>query len=215
MSLRTRAGALAALTTMAVGLQAVPASPAPHAADAPTRANAPTSVVATWQHEAATFTPGLTVRAVTESRSRRGQSLAEVHAGADMVVTSYTLFRLEADEYVALDWGGLVLDEAQMVKNHLGKTHQGVRRLDVPFRLALTGGRTYTFFVGSQQGCASDIGISMLDSGGNLVASSEGVFLPEYDYAARLVFRAPRTGTFYATVGAGDDCQVLYRFRMR
>ncbi len=83
------------------------------------------------------------------------------------------------------------------------------------FKLALTGGRTYTFFVGSQQGCASDIGISMLDSGGNLVASSEGVFLPEYDYAARLVFRAPRTGTFYATVGAVDDCQVLYRFRMR
>lgn len=100
---------------------------------------APTSVVATWAHEAETFTPGLTVRTVTESRSRRGRSLAEVHEGADLVVTSYTLFRLEADDYVGLDWGGLVLDEAQMVKNHQGKTHQAVRRLDVPFRLALTG----------------------------------------------------------------------------
>jgi SNF2 family DNA or RNA helicase len=96
-------------------------------------------VVSTWAHEAATFTPGLTVRTVTESRSRRGASLAEVADGADLVITSYTLYRLEADDYVARDWGGLVLDEAQMVKNHQGKTYQAVRRLDVPFRLALTG----------------------------------------------------------------------------
>ncbi len=100
---------------------------------------APTSVVGTWAHEAAAFTPGLTVRTVTESRARRGRALAEVVEGADLVVTSYTLFRLEAAEYVGLDWGGLVLDEAQMVKNHLGKTYQAVRRLNVPFRLALTG----------------------------------------------------------------------------
>jgi SNF2 family DNA or RNA helicase len=32
-----------------------------------------------------------------------------------------------------------VLDEAQTVKNHHGKTYQSVRRLDVPFRVALTG----------------------------------------------------------------------------
>jgi len=100
---------------------------------------APTSVVSTWAHEAATFTPGLTVRTVTESRSRRGGSLAEVAEGADLVITSYTLYRLEADDYVAREWGGLVLDEAQTVKNHQGKTYQAVRRLDVPFRLALTG----------------------------------------------------------------------------
>jgi superfamily II DNA or RNA helicase len=100
---------------------------------------APTSVVATWAHEAATFTPDLTVRTVTESRARRGTSLADVYDGADLVVTSYTLYRLEADDYVELDWGALILDEAQMVKNHLGKTHQAVRRLDAPFRLAMTG----------------------------------------------------------------------------
>ena len=100
---------------------------------------APTSVVSTWVTEAETFTPGLTVRGVTESRSRRGTPLAEVHRDADIVVTSYTLYRLEVEDYTALDWGGLVLDEAQMVKNHTGKTYQSVRRLDVPFRLALTG----------------------------------------------------------------------------
>jgi SNF2 family DNA or RNA helicase len=100
---------------------------------------APTSVVSTWAGEAATFTPGLDVRVVTESQARRGEPLAEVCEGADLVVTSYTLFRLEQADYIARTWGGLVLDEAQMVKNHQGKTYQAVRRLDVPFRLALSG----------------------------------------------------------------------------
>ncbi len=100
---------------------------------------APTSVVSTWAQEAATFAPGLVVRTVTESRSRRRTALAEVHEGADVVITSYTLYRLEVEDYTALAWGGLVLDEAQTVKNHTSKTYQAVRRLDVPFRLALSG----------------------------------------------------------------------------
>ncbi len=100
---------------------------------------APTSVVATWAGEAATFTPGLEVRTVTESQARRGTTVAEVREGADVVVTSYTLFRLEQEAYADAAWGGLVLDEAQTVKNHHGKTYQAVRRIDVPFRLAVTG----------------------------------------------------------------------------
>ncbi|HET7387314.1 MAG TPA: DEAD/DEAH box helicase [Nocardioidaceae bacterium] len=100
---------------------------------------APTTVVSTWAHEAASFTPGLVVRTVTESHARRGMTIAELAEDADVLITSYTLFRLEVDAYRGCDWGGLVLDEAQAVKNHHGKTYQCVRRLDVPFRLALTG----------------------------------------------------------------------------
>ncbi|MGH3370136.1 MAG: DEAD/DEAH box helicase, partial [Nocardioidaceae bacterium] len=100
---------------------------------------APTSVVSTWAHEAATFIPDLVVRTVTESQARRGAGICSLHDGADLVITSYTLYRLEVDDYAGLAWGGLVLDEAQTVKNHQGKTYQSVRRLDVPFRLALTG----------------------------------------------------------------------------
>jgi SNF2 family DNA or RNA helicase len=49
---------------------------------------APTSVVATWAGEAAQFTPGLVVRTVTESRSRRRSSVAELAGDADLVITS-------------------------------------------------------------------------------------------------------------------------------
>jgi superfamily II DNA or RNA helicase len=100
---------------------------------------APTSVVPGWVREAAQHAPGLDVRAVHAGQRRRGVGLAQLTAGADIVVTSYTLLRLEAEDYVALPWGGLVLDEAQQVKNHQGKTYQAVRRIEAPFRLALTG----------------------------------------------------------------------------
>ncbi|WP_435744568.1 SNF2-related protein [Nocardioides sp. SYSU DS0663] len=100
---------------------------------------APTSVVPGWVREAALHAPDLEVRAVTAGRRRRGRSVADVAAGADVVVTTYTLLRLEIEEYADLAWGGLVLDEAQQVKNHQGKTYQAVRRVDARFRLALTG----------------------------------------------------------------------------
>ena len=50
-------------------------------------------------------------------------------AGADVVVTSYTLFRLDFEDYEALDWAGLILDEAQFVKNHQSKAYQCAQRL--------------------------------------------------------------------------------------
>lgn len=99
---------------------------------------APTSVVPNWVAEAARFAPGLTVSAVTDTLKKSGRSIDEL-AGADVVVTSYTLFRLDAEAYREAEWAGLVLDEAQAVKNHQSKTYRCVRELPAPFKLALTG----------------------------------------------------------------------------
>jgi superfamily II DNA or RNA helicase len=100
---------------------------------------APASVVHNWVTEAGRFTRGLTVAAITQTRARRGCELAEAVAGADLVVTSYTLFRLEYDDYHVLDWAGLVLDEAQFVKNASAVGHRCARRLPAGFKLAMTG----------------------------------------------------------------------------
>jgi superfamily II DNA or RNA helicase len=100
---------------------------------------APTSVVSNWAMEAERFTPGLTVAAISETRARRGTDLHDVIAGADVVITSYTLFRLEYPDYAAVDWAGLVLDEAQFVKNHQSQSYQCVKKLPAPFKLAITG----------------------------------------------------------------------------
>jgi superfamily II DNA or RNA helicase len=100
---------------------------------------APTSVVTNWTAECRKFTPGLTAVAVTSTGRRSGTSLAEQVAGADIVVTSYALLRIDFEAYAGIDWAGVILDEAQFVKNHASKTHQCVRRLDARFKLAITG----------------------------------------------------------------------------
>jgi superfamily II DNA or RNA helicase len=99
---------------------------------------APTSVVSNWVGEAERFTPGLKVRAITDTLKKSGRSIDEF-ATADIVVTTYTLFRLDAEAYREVEWAGLVLDEAQAVKNHQSKTYKCVRELVTPFKLALTG----------------------------------------------------------------------------
>ncbi|MGH3787801.1 MAG: SNF2-related protein [Pseudonocardiaceae bacterium] len=100
---------------------------------------APTSVVSNWAAEAARFAPDVAVVTIADTLRRRGQDLPDVMAGADVVVTSYTLFRLDADAYAAADWSGLILDEAQFTKNHQSKVHQCARRFPAPFKLAITG----------------------------------------------------------------------------
>src|SRR5206468_585722 len=99
---------------------------------------APTSVVSGWVGEAAHFAPALRVEAVSDTLAKSHRTIDEL-AGADVVVTTYTLLRLEADAYRTVDWGGVILDEAQYVKNHQAKTYRCVRELAAPFKLALTG----------------------------------------------------------------------------
>ncbi|MCL2770170.1 MAG: SNF2 family helicase [Solirubrobacterales bacterium] len=98
----------------------------------------PSSVVSGWVSEARRFAPSLTVEPVTDTLARSGRSIEQI-AEADVVVTTYTLFRLDFDAYRSQSWAGLVLDEAQYVKNHQAKTYRCVRELAAPFKLAMTG----------------------------------------------------------------------------
>jgi superfamily II DNA or RNA helicase len=100
---------------------------------------APTSVVGNWVAEAARFTPGLRVVTVTRSGSRRGRSLAAAVAGADLVVTSYQLFRLDAADFREQQWTALILDEAQFVKNVQSQGFRCARDFPAPVTFAVTG----------------------------------------------------------------------------
>ncbi len=99
---------------------------------------APTSVAPNWATEAARFAPELSVDVVLDTLAKSGRSIDEL-ATANVVVTTYTVFRLDADAYRATAWAGLILDEAQFVKNHRGKTYRCARELSTPFKLAITG----------------------------------------------------------------------------
>ncbi len=107
--------------------------------DAPFLVVAPTSVVGNWLAECERFAPGLVAVAVTETEARRGTTLAEVAKGATLVVTSYALFRLEHDDYLGIEWAGLLLDEAQFAKNAASQAYQRARLLPVACKVAITG----------------------------------------------------------------------------
>jgi SNF2-related domain/Helicase conserved C-terminal domain len=127
------------LQSLALICHAVEAAGAAGTAAPPFLIVAPTSVVANWAAEARRFAPGLHVVPVTETGSRSGEPLGALIAGADAVVTSYALLRLDFDAYSARQWSGLILDEAQFTKNHQSKIYQCARRLPAQFKLAITG----------------------------------------------------------------------------
>ena len=100
---------------------------------------APTSVVGSWVEQAERFCPDLRVRAVTRTAAKREDSLEQIAAHSDVVVTSYTIARLCEEEFIAQDWAWVVCDEAQFVKNHASATYKAVRRLRAPSTIAITG----------------------------------------------------------------------------
>ncbi len=107
--------------------------------DAPWLVVAPTSVVGNWAAECRRFAPQLKVVTVTETEKRRASTLADHTAGCDLVVTSYSLFRLEYDGYAGIEWAGLFLDEAQFAKNRQSQTYQRAKLLPAPFKVCMTG----------------------------------------------------------------------------
>ena len=99
----------------------------------------PMSVMNNWQREAARFTPALPVmihHGAERLRAGEFRAAAERHA---IVVTSYGLVHRDIGFMADIPWRGVVLDEAQNVKNPQTKQSEAVRRLQAGYRFALTG----------------------------------------------------------------------------
>ncbi len=107
--------------------------------DAPYLVVAPTSVVGNWAAECRRFAPDLDVVTITETQRRRRTTLEDVAAEVDVVITSYSLFRIEYDHYAAVEWAGLFLDEAQFAKNRHSQTYQRAKTLPVSYKVAMSG----------------------------------------------------------------------------
>ncbi|HXA31003.1 MAG TPA: DEAD/DEAH box helicase [Acidimicrobiales bacterium] len=107
--------------------------------DAPYLVVAPTSVVGNWAAECRRFAPDLDVVTITETGRRRAMTLTDMTARRALVITSYGLFRREYEEYAAIGWAGLFLDEAQFAKNRHSQTYQRAKTLPVSFKVAMSG----------------------------------------------------------------------------
>jgi SNF2 family DNA or RNA helicase len=99
----------------------------------------PTSVIANWQREAARFTPGLRVLVHHGGRRARGGDFRSVAAAHDVVISSYALLHRDLAHLAEVEWTGVVLDEAQNVKNSETLQARAARSLNAVWRIALTG----------------------------------------------------------------------------
>ncbi len=100
----------------------------------------PTSVLTNWQREVSKFAPNQVKTLVYHGDKRpKGAALVKAVQQLDLVITSYTLVQRDLKDLKRVEWRGMVLDEAQNIKNPTAKQSVAVREIESEFRIALTG----------------------------------------------------------------------------
>jgi superfamily II DNA or RNA helicase len=106
---------------------------------APTLVVCPMSLVGNWQREAQRFAPDLRVYVHHGSDRAKSDLFKSKIVDADLVLTTYALATRDRALLTAQQWGRVVLDEAQNIKNSTTRQSKAVRALPAHRRLALTG----------------------------------------------------------------------------
>jgi superfamily II DNA or RNA helicase len=99
----------------------------------------PTSVVANWRKEAEKFTPELPVTIHHGANRLKGDKFVQRAEDHALVLTSYSLLHRDLELLQKVKWAGVILDEAQNIKNAQTKQAQAAFALQAEYRFALTG----------------------------------------------------------------------------
>ncbi len=109
-------------------------------AAAPTLLVAPTSVLGNWEREARRFAPALVAYIHHgPQRAKTAEALGGAIKGADLVIASFGVARLDAAALRRLAWRRLVIDESQNIKNPSAVITKALRAVPAERRIALTG----------------------------------------------------------------------------
>ncbi|MFI9123069.1 DEAD/DEAH box helicase [Streptomyces bikiniensis] len=100
----------------------------------PTLVVCPTSLMGNWQREIEKFAPGTPVRRF-HGTARDLDGLPD----GGFVLTTYGTMRLDAERLAERNWGLVVADEAQHVKNPYSATARRLRTIGARARVALSG----------------------------------------------------------------------------
>lgn len=93
----------------------------------------PTTLVGNWLKECEKFTPGLNV-AIYHGAQRQ----LATH-GKDLVITTYGLLRRDIAKFKGREWGVVIIDEAQAIKNPDADQTRAVKSLKAAACIAMTG----------------------------------------------------------------------------
>jgi SNF2 family DNA or RNA helicase len=99
----------------------------------------PMSVAGNWVHESRRFGPSIRVYLHHGPGRLAGQEFKQVAENHDLVISTYSLLARDLADLKLPNWYGVVLDEAQNVKNPDTQQAKAIRQISSGFRLALTG----------------------------------------------------------------------------
>ena len=108
-------------------------------AEEPTLLVCPTSVLNNWRKEAARFTPDLPLMVHHGPGRRRDAEFVDAARQHAIVVASYGVLARDIRFMAEVPWRGIVLDEAQNIKNPATRQARAARSLGAEYRVALTG----------------------------------------------------------------------------
>ncbi|NEU29711.1 DEAD/DEAH box helicase [bacterium LRH843] len=98
----------------------------------------PTSLLYNWSHECEQFAPSLRVF-IHHGGTRLKEDELESLMEWDVIITSYQLAVRDAELFHSITWNGLLLDEAQHIKNAETKQRRVIKGISAHHRIALTG----------------------------------------------------------------------------
>lgn len=107
--------------------------------EGPTLLVCPTSVLGNWEKEVHRFAPDLKTLIYHGDKRPHGSFFKKAAQGKHLIITSYALLHRDLKDLQRVEWQGIVLDEAQNIKNPQAKQSKAARQLDAQFRIALTG----------------------------------------------------------------------------
>ena len=105
----------------------------------PTLLVCPTSVLNNWRKEAARFTPDLPLMVHHGPGRKRDAEFVDAARQHAIVVASYGVLARDIRFMADVPWRGIVLDEAQNIKNPATRQARAARSLGAEYRVALTG----------------------------------------------------------------------------
>jgi SNF2 family DNA or RNA helicase len=98
----------------------------------------PTSLLYNWKEEFSKFNPMMKVMIVDGIPSHR-KKLIENCGEIDVIVTSYSLLQKDIEQYQAVHFNYIILDEAQHIKNRGTRNAKSVKMLKGNHRMILSG----------------------------------------------------------------------------
>ncbi len=99
----------------------------------------PTSVMENWRRETEKFTPGTKTLIHHGIKRSRGSILTDGGLDETLVISSYSLLHRDSALFSKIEWAGVILDEAQNIKNPDTYQSRAARSLRAGWHIALTG----------------------------------------------------------------------------